>query len=78
MPLASFDIAKNARPVAEPFAHYSRRSFYPLEQAVADFDELDGEFTPPSVSTITMIVGASALVCLGFIGALAWLGASLN
>ena len=78
MPLASFDTANDASPVAKPLAHYSRRSFYPLEQTVADFDELDGEFTPPTASTVTMIVGASALACLGFIGAPAWLGSSLN
>jgi len=78
MPLASFDTGNSARPVAEPLAHYSRRSFYPLEQTVADFDKLDGELTPPSASTTVMIVGSSALACLGLIAALAWLGNSLN
>ena len=76
MPLVSFDsgsISRSAPIITEPFARYSKRSFYPLKQAVGDWDELDGELKLPRASTMVMIVVSSALGSLGLFAILAWL-----
>jgi hypothetical protein len=64
--------------IAEPIAYYSGRTFLPLSQAIADFDEVDGEFTLPPISTMIFIVISSALVCFALFAVLAWIGDALN